>query len=110
VFPVPHSFIEPLPVAKFLVPDWGDVVYSGIGLSYDPPGHVGWRAGTTSWSRLYSPMEFGFIYSIFRGHRHEDNVSTGTHNGRHFAYCHFKKLTIRVLLTLVRDRVAHRGR
>jgi hypothetical protein len=54
-----HSFIKPFPVAKFLVPDWGDVVVSDIGLSYDPPDYVGWRAGTTTnscWSRLYSPL------------------------------------------------------
>jgi hypothetical protein len=33
----------PLPVAKFIVPNWGDKVVSGIGLSY-----IGWQAGTTS--------------------------------------------------------------
>jgi hypothetical protein len=36
------------PVAKFIVPDWGNKVDSGIGLSYQPAnarrlGYVGWR-------------------------------------------------------------------
>jgi hypothetical protein len=36
--------------AKFIVPDWGDIVDSGIGLSHrpGPPGYVGWQAGTTT--------------------------------------------------------------
>ncbi len=29
------------PVAKFIVPDWGDKVNSGIGLSYQPAGPPG---------------------------------------------------------------------
>jgi hypothetical protein len=28
----------PQPVAKFIVPDWGDIVDSGIGFSYRPAG------------------------------------------------------------------------
>jgi hypothetical protein len=45
-------------VARFLVPDWGDIVDSGMGLSYrGPPGYIGWRVITTipSQSRLYPP-------------------------------------------------------
>ncbi len=46
-------------VAKFLFPDWGDIVDSGIGLSYRPARlHIGWRAGRTTLcqSRLYIPQ------------------------------------------------------
>jgi hypothetical protein len=38
-------------VAKFIVPDWGDKVNSGIRLSYRPPGYIGWWwAGTSTLS------------------------------------------------------------
>ncbi len=51
------------PEAQFVVPDWGDRVDYGIGLSNI--GYIGWRAGTTTiyHSRLYSPIrdyEFGY--------------------------------------------------
>ncbi len=42
------------PVAKFIVPDWGDKVDSGIGLSYLPATArlpIGWQAGTTALCR-----------------------------------------------------------
>ncbi len=35
-FMLHHNSESPLPVAKFIVPDWGDKVDSGIGLSYRP--------------------------------------------------------------------------
>jgi hypothetical protein len=39
---------EMLAVAEFIVPDWGDKVNSGIGLSYRPATHVAWRAGMST--------------------------------------------------------------
>jgi hypothetical protein len=46
------------PEAKFLVPDWGDKVDSGIGLSYRPARleYVAWRSGTKIFcrSQLYN--------------------------------------------------------
>ncbi len=39
------------PVAKFMDPDYGNKVNSGIGLSYRPPDYMGWRAGTTTQCR-----------------------------------------------------------
>jgi hypothetical protein len=47
------------PVVKFIVPDWGDKVDSGMGLSHGPARlHIGWQAGTTTlcWSQLYPPF------------------------------------------------------
>jgi hypothetical protein len=46
--------------AKFLVPDWGDIVDSGIGLLYRPPAHVTQLAGTTALcqSRLYPRVRY----------------------------------------------------
>jgi hypothetical protein len=43
---------------KFLVPDWGDIVDSGIGLLYRPAGYIGRRAGTTS---LYAYVKVDYI-------------------------------------------------
>jgi hypothetical protein len=55
------------PVSKFIVPDWGDIVDSGIGLSYGSPGYIG-RQGryrtTLCRSQLYPPFrdyEFGYF-------------------------------------------------
>ncbi len=53
------------PAAKFIVPDGGNKVNSGVGLSYWPTRLHGWRAGTTTpWrSQLYRPVrdyEFGY--------------------------------------------------
>jgi hypothetical protein len=42
--PGPHG----KPVAKFILPGWGDKVDSGIGLCTGPPGYIGWRAGMKS--------------------------------------------------------------
>jgi hypothetical protein len=49
-------------VAKFLIPDWGDIVNSGLRLSlYRPasPDYIGWRASRKilSQSRLYPPFQ-----------------------------------------------------
>jgi hypothetical protein len=48
----PHSVIGwffQCPAAKFIVPDWGNIVDSGLGLSYRPASlYVAWRAGTTT--------------------------------------------------------------
>jgi hypothetical protein len=55
------------PVAKFIVPGWGDKVNSGIGLSPGPTGYIGWRTGTTTLSRsqLYTPVrDFEFVYKL----------------------------------------------
>ncbi len=53
--------------AKFIVPDGGDKVDSGTGLTYTgPPGYIGWQARATTTlcrSQLYPPVrvyEFGF--------------------------------------------------
>ncbi len=45
-------------VAKFIVPDWGEKVNSGIGLTYRPARQPSWRAGTTTLCRswLYPPQ------------------------------------------------------
>jgi len=42
---------EMLAVAEFIVPDWGDKVNSGIGLSYQPASHVAWQAGMSTLCR-----------------------------------------------------------
>jgi hypothetical protein len=56
------SIQEVKPETKFSVPDWGDIVDSGIGLltfCIGPPAYVAWRAGTTTLcqSRLYTPSQ-----------------------------------------------------
>jgi hypothetical protein len=45
------------PEAKFLVPDCGNIVDSGIALSYRPVAYEAWQAGTTNLclSRLHPP-------------------------------------------------------
>ncbi len=50
-------------IAKFIVPDWGDKVDSGIGLLY-LPARTGWQAGTTTlcWSQLYNPSQGLWIW------------------------------------------------
>ncbi len=40
-FVLHHNSESSLPVAKFIVPDWGDKVDSGIGLSYRPATYAG---------------------------------------------------------------------
>jgi hypothetical protein len=54
----PAASVETIPVAKFIVPDWGDKFNSGIGCRTGPPGFIGWRAGTATLcqSRLYPPQ------------------------------------------------------
>jgi hypothetical protein len=55
--------------AQLIVPDWGDKVDYGIGLSYRHVGYIGWRAGTTTqcYSRLYPPArDYGFGYCCER--------------------------------------------
>ncbi len=56
------------------VPDWGDKVNSGIGLSYWPaaPGYIGWRAGTTTLcpSQLYIPPSW--TMNLATGDNHAD--------------------------------------
>jgi hypothetical protein len=37
-----------IPVAEFIDPDWGDVVNSGIGLSYWPARLQSWQTGSTT--------------------------------------------------------------
>jgi hypothetical protein len=46
-------------VAKFFVPDWGDKVDSGIGLSYRAARLHRLAGGTTTlcWSQLYPPIQ-----------------------------------------------------
>ncbi len=47
--PNPTTQYVVFPVSKFIVPDWGDIVDSGIGLSYTgSPAFVARRAGTTA--------------------------------------------------------------
>ncbi len=53
-----------IPVGKFIVPDQGDKVDYGIGLSYLPVRlhTVGWRAGRTTRANFILPVrdyEFG---------------------------------------------------
>jgi hypothetical protein len=36
-----YFLIEEYPVAKFIDPEWGYKIDSGLGLSY-PPGYIGW--------------------------------------------------------------------
>jgi hypothetical protein len=55
------------PVAKFLVPDWRDIVDSGNGLSYCSARlHIGWRAGTTTLcqNQLYPPVRMLRIWPL----------------------------------------------
>ncbi len=74
--------LEEYAVTKFIVPDWGDKVDSGMGLSYrparlhrlagrydNPMPYVAWRAGTTTLcrSQLYPlgrDYEFGYYFIL----------------------------------------------
>ncbi len=55
------------PVAKFLVPELGDIVDSGIGLSYRPAS-LYWRAGVTTLcrSQLYPPSQELWMWPLVR--------------------------------------------
>jgi hypothetical protein len=59
------------PESKFLGPYWGEIVDSGIGLSYRTARlNIGWRTGTTTLcqSRLYPPVrdyEFGYSLPVY---------------------------------------------
>ncbi len=50
-------------VAKFIFPDWGDKVNTGIGVSYRPDR----LHGLAGWSHLYPPVrDYEFGYNIAR--------------------------------------------
>ncbi len=57
------------PAAKVIVPDWGNIVDSDIGLSYRPASlYAAWRAGTAPQSRsqLYPPNQGLWIWILFQ--------------------------------------------
>jgi hypothetical protein len=68
-------------VAKFLVPDRGDKVDSGIRLSYRPPGYKGWQAGTTTLyrSQLYViHCKVCILCIVYNVHPHLGTINLAT--------------------------------
>jgi hypothetical protein len=68
---------HPSTIATFIVPDWGDIIDSGIRLSYRPPAFVAWGAlYTVCQSRLYPPVrDYEYVYSTNRLNEQHDCVA-----------------------------------
>jgi hypothetical protein len=77
----PAASVETNPVAKFIVPDWGNKVNSGIGFRTGPPGFIGWRAGTTTLcqSRLYPPPPQSGTMNLVNATAHWSTIPQDSH-------------------------------
>jgi hypothetical protein len=82
--PVLYVFIYVHSVAKFIVPEWGDKVDSGTGLSYRP-------ANLSSLAARYNPMPESFIPPV-RDYEFGYFMSTYVLVNVYTAFIHIKRV------------------